>query len=78
MGGPIASKTTDNALKGSVSLNIVVDTGMENGVQNPNFLKRLDAISEDLKKYLLYRTHLSFFLKYKADMRTILLKLKKG
>ena len=41
----------DNELGGSISLEIMIDTGQENGVYDPTFLRNLDQLSQQLKQF---------------------------
>lgn len=47
----VSTETIDRDLKGSISLEIVVDTGKENGIFDPHFLKKLDEEAEKLERY---------------------------
>ncbi|MBI9075868.1 MAG: RND family transporter [Desulfatibacillum sp.] len=44
-------KKIENDLKGTVSMEVVVDTGRENGVQEPDILASMDAMSEQWMAY---------------------------
>ena len=39
----LATEKVDDALKGSISLEVIIDTGKENGLYSPELLNRLDA-----------------------------------
>ncbi len=45
----VATKTIDTQLRGSVSLEVIIDTGKENGLYDPGFLKRLDQAATDME-----------------------------
>ena len=47
----ISTETIDQDLKGSISLEVVVDTGKENGIFDPQFLRKLDEEAAKLEKY---------------------------
>ena len=47
----IGMDTIDRDLKGSISLEVVVDTGEENGVYSPEFLNNLDLAAASLGTY---------------------------
>ena len=49
----IATASFDEEMSGSMQLEIVVDTGIENGVQSPGLLKGLDAAQEELSSGVL-------------------------
>ena len=40
----------DKELSGSISLEVVLDTGEENGLYDPNLLERLDAAASHVEK----------------------------
>ena len=40
-----ATEVIDDKLKGSITLELVADTGVENGVKDPDFLRKLDVLS---------------------------------
>ncbi len=46
----VATGVLDGQLKGSVGLEIVVDTGVVNGVQRKAFLDRINAATDDLRR----------------------------
>ncbi len=41
----------DRELKGSLTFDVVVDSGIENGWHNPKLLKKLDQMGDDLQKF---------------------------
>ncbi len=43
--------TIDRELNGTITLEVVLDTEMENGVYNPRFLNAIDTFSEEMKHY---------------------------
>ena len=45
----VATETIDTHLRGSVSLEVIIDTGQENGLYDPDFLKRLDQAAAYLE-----------------------------
>ena len=45
----VATETIDSQLRGSVSLEVIIDTGQENGLYDPAFLKRLDQAATDME-----------------------------
>ncbi|MBU0992350.1 MAG: MMPL family transporter [Proteobacteria bacterium] len=47
----ISTETIDRDLKGSISLEVVVDAGKENGIYDPLFLKKLDETAQKLETY---------------------------
>jgi predicted RND superfamily exporter protein len=46
----VATNLIDDKLKGSVTLEIIVDTNKENGLYNPNILNAMDNFSADILK----------------------------
>jgi predicted RND superfamily exporter protein len=46
----VATNLIDDKLKGSVTLEIIVDTNKENGLYNPNILNAMDNFSNDILK----------------------------
>jgi len=44
----INTETIDHELKGSISIEVVLDTHKENGVYNPEFLNTLDDVSKEI------------------------------
>ena len=47
----VATETIDHKMKGTLTMEAVIDTGKENGWQDPDRLARLDALSEKLEHY---------------------------
>ncbi len=47
----VATETIDHKMKGSLTIETVIDTGKENGWQDPDRLARLDALTKKLEKY---------------------------
>ncbi len=45
----VATETIDSHLRGSVSLEVIIDTGRENGLYEPDLLKRLDQATTYLE-----------------------------
>ena len=45
----IATETVDQELRGSVTLEIIVDTGRENGLYDVDILNKLDRLSEEME-----------------------------
>ncbi len=45
-----ATESIDSRLKGSITMEVVFDTDEENGLHNPDLLKRLDKAGEDLER----------------------------
>jgi predicted RND superfamily exporter protein len=45
----VATSTIDSRLNGSINLEIVIDTGMENGLYDPDFLHRLDEAAAHME-----------------------------
>jgi len=45
----IATETIDTHLRGSVSIEVIIDTGQENGLYDPDLLKRLDRAAAYLE-----------------------------
>ncbi|MEE8483177.1 MAG: MMPL family transporter [Nitrospinota bacterium] len=46
-----ATEKIDRELKGSITLEVIVDTKKENGLHDPALLKKLDALSAEIGKY---------------------------
>jgi len=44
-----STETIDKALKGSISMMVVVDTGRENGLHDPELLRKLDGLCAELE-----------------------------
>lgn len=44
-------KVIDKELKGISTLEIIIDTGLENGVQDPDILNKIEIFSETIKQY---------------------------
>ncbi len=47
----VATETIDRKMKGSLTIETVIDTGKENGWQDPDRLARLDALTKKLERY---------------------------
>lgn len=47
----INTQTIDKELRGSISIEVVLDTGKENGVYNPEFLNTLDSVTKEIYTY---------------------------
>lgn len=47
----VGTETIDNDLRGSISLEVVIDTMKENGIYDPEFLKKVDEITSELEKF---------------------------
>ena len=47
----VATETIDHKMKGTLTMETVIDTGKENGWQDPDRLARLDALSNKLEHY---------------------------
>lgn len=47
----INTQTIDKELRGSISIEVVLDTGKENGVYNPQFLNALDRVTKEIYTY---------------------------
>jgi len=47
----INTQTIDKELRGSISIEIVLDTGKENGVYNPKFLNTLEKVTKEIYTY---------------------------
>ena len=47
----INTETIDKELRGSISIEVVLDTGKENGVYNPEFLNTLEEVSKEIYTY---------------------------
>ena len=45
------TETIDHNLRGSVTLEVVIDTGRENGLYDAELLKTMDALASELEKY---------------------------
>jgi predicted RND superfamily exporter protein len=46
-----ATETIDKNLRGSVALEVVLDTGRENGLYDKDLLKAIDTLTEDLEQF---------------------------
>ena len=46
----IATQKINDELKGSVTLEVILDTGRENGLYDPVILKKLDRLSEEIER----------------------------
>ena len=46
-----STEIIDANLKGSVTMEVIIDTGRENGVQSPDMLNRLDRMSQELAQW---------------------------
>jgi uncharacterized protein len=46
----VATEKIDHELNGSISMEILLDTGKENGLYDPDFLKRLDRAAAEMEK----------------------------
>ncbi len=47
----VATETIDTQMRGSVSLEVIIDTGRENGLYDPDLLKRLDQAAAYLEAH---------------------------
>lgn len=47
----VATEKIDKELQGSLSLEIILDTGKQNGLYDPEFLQRIDAATRDLEQF---------------------------
>jgi uncharacterized protein len=47
---PLATKNIDRELKGSITLEVVIDTGKENGLYDPALLSRIAVAAENVEK----------------------------
>lgn len=47
----INTETIDKELRGSISIEVVLDTGKENGVYNPKFLNTIEKVSKEIYTY---------------------------
>ena len=54
----VSTETIDKAMNGTVTIEVVVDTGKENGWNDPDHLNRLNALSEKLVTYTDKYTHI--------------------
>ena len=54
----IATQTIDKQMNGSVTVEVIVDTGKENGWNDPVRLEKLDALSHKLEQYKDEYTHI--------------------
>jgi len=45
------TETIDKELRGSISIEVVLDTGKENGVYNPLFLNKIEKVSKEIYTY---------------------------
>ena len=54
----VSTEVIDNAMNGSVTMEVVVDTKKENGWNDPERLNRLNVLSEKLEKYTDPYTHI--------------------
>ncbi|MDF1878167.1 MMPL family transporter [Sulfurimonas sp. SAG-AH-194-C20] len=45
------TETIDKELRGSISIEVVLDTGEENGVYNPHFLNTLEKVTQEIYTY---------------------------
>ncbi len=46
----VATELIDRELKGTVNLEVIIDTRQENGILNPDLLKRLETAADDLEQ----------------------------
>lgn len=46
-----ATEKIDAVMGGTLNLEVLVDTGMENGLYNPEILKRLDSLAKEIESY---------------------------
>jgi len=54
----VSTEVIDKKMNGTVTIEAVVDTGVENGWNNPERLKKLNAMSAKLEKYVDEYTHI--------------------
>ena len=47
----INTETIDKEMRGSISIEVVLDTGKENGVYNPKFLNALERVTKEIYTY---------------------------
>lgn len=47
----INTETIDKELRGSISIEVVLDTGVENGVYNPEFLNSIEKVTKEIYTY---------------------------
>lgn len=70
----VATEVIDDQLRGSVALEVVVDTGIENGLYNRNFLLALDNLGYELESF----DKDSLFVGKVLDVTTILKEIHKA
>lgn len=54
----ISTQTIDKKMNGTVTIEAIVDTGVENGWNDPDRLNKLNVLSEKLEKYVDEYTHI--------------------
>jgi len=54
----ISTQAIDKKMNGTVTIEAIIDTGVENGWNDPNRLNRLNKLSEKLEKYVDNYTHI--------------------